>query len=54
MSAVVHLHATVSDRDYCDTVCGLHCDGVDTAYRGLDPERVNCPECLKRWVGGIS
>jgi hypothetical protein len=54
MSTVVHLHATVSDRAFCDTECGRRCGEVDTAYRGRDPERVNCPECLKRWVGGIS
>ena len=47
MTPVVHLHAAVSDRAYCDTVCGLHCGEVDTAYRGLDPERVTCPTCLE-------
>ena len=45
---LVHLHATVSDRAYCDTVCGLHCGEVDTAYRGRDPERVTCPDCQGR------
>lgn len=49
--AVVHLHASVSDRGYCDTVCGEHCDRVPVAYRGLDPERVTCPACLE---GGAS
>lgn len=42
---MVHLHARISERDFCDTVCGLHCDAVDTAYRGLDPERVTCQTC---------
>ena len=45
MAAVVHLHARVSDRDYCDCVCGAPCDS-STAYRGRDPERVTCPTCL--------
>lgn len=43
---LVHLHASISDRDFCDTVCGLKCDDVDTAYRGKDLERVTCPDCL--------
>jgi hypothetical protein len=45
VSGVVHLHTRVSNRDYCDTVCGLHCDAVDTAYRDRDPERVTCDAC---------
>lgn len=45
-TAVVHLHAAVSARPYCDTVCGLRCDAVDTAYRGRDLERVTCGACL--------
>lgn len=45
----VHLHARDgADRGYvCDTVCGLPCDTVDTAYRGLDPERVTCAACAR-------
>lgn len=46
MDTFVHLHARVSDRDYCDTVCGKHCGDVDTAYRDRDPERVTCPDCI--------
>ena len=46
----VHLHASNGPTDgsapACGTVCGLPCDTVDTAYSGLDPERVTCPACL--------
>lgn len=52
MAALVHLHASTGPTDgsvpTCPTVCGLPCDSVDTAYRGLDPERVTCPACLVR------
>ena len=48
---MVHLHARVSTRNYCDTVCGEHCDMVETAYRDLDPERVTCPTCLTGVAG---
>jgi len=47
---MVHLHASTGPTDggvpACGTVCSLPCDAVDTAYRGLDPERVTCPACL--------
>lgn len=40
----VHLHAPSGP---CSTVCGLACDSVETAYRGLDPklETVTCDVC---------
>ena len=40
----VHLHAPTGP---CRTVCGRDCGTRETtAYQGLDPERVTCPECL--------
>lgn len=57
MATIVHLHARYAapGDTKCRVECGRECgDRTTTAYRNLDPERVNCPECLKRWTRGIS
>ena len=45
---VVHLHAA---HGPCATVCGLSCDTVAVAYRGVNPGDVTCAACL---AGGAS
>lgn len=47
----VHLHAATASTDdpRCLTECGIRCGPrTTTAYRDLDPERVNCPACIAR------
>lgn len=52
MSGLVHLHARTGTGAGCRCECGVPCgDRTTTAYRGLDPERVTCPDCLRIFGG---